>query len=217
MSLLSKNSAYTRYLAEVENSGLELPEYTTDEDGNARLYYGEVFCRVRDCGKAGHRFTLSSNLRDHIVRHEDMNLAMEVGGKPSNKKVMEAGKWYRELFAEVDAAKEREKERRKVAIRAAATKATPEPVSSAYDPETPLSMRAPLPSIPLNKAGTVHITKMRKAVKDKNLAIPCDKCPTAKDCCKDIKICEHFYLFDCDVLEGGQLAGGNGTEEIDEV
>ncbi|KAL4934731.1 hypothetical protein BDV06DRAFT_208385, partial [Aspergillus oleicola] len=188
-----------------------------DEDGNAKFYYGEVFCRVRDCSKAGHRFTLSSNLRDHIMRHEDLNLAEETGGKPSNKKVMEAAKWYRELFADIDATKEREKERRKAAIRAAAVQATPEPASSAYDPETPLSVRAPLPPIPLNKAGTVHITKMRKAVKEKNLAIPCNSCHSAKDCCKDIKTCEYFYLFDCDLLEGGGLAGNNGTREIDEI
>ncbi|KAL4768415.1 hypothetical protein BDW60DRAFT_197519, partial [Aspergillus nidulans var. acristatus] len=52
MASLATNKWYLRYLQEVANGNLELPDYGETDQGNIHIYYGEVFCRVPECAKS---------------------------------------------------------------------------------------------------------------------------------------------------------------------
>ncbi|KAK1138225.1 hypothetical protein N8T08_004049, partial [Aspergillus melleus] len=77
----------------------------------------------------------------------------------------------------------------------------------------------PLPALPLTKKdGKVHVTDMRKLVRNMGKKVPCGSCGDRRNCCKDINLCEHFLLFNCDKLapathnDEQENAGANAEE-----
>jgi hypothetical protein len=61
---------------------------------------------------------------------------------------------------------------------------------------------------------------MRRKVRDMGYSIPCGKCATAKECCKESSDCDHFWRFDCQAIgrskEMEETAEDEGetTEEV---
>ncbi|OOQ85695.1 hypothetical protein PEBR_25786 [Penicillium brasilianum] len=61
--------------------------------------------------------------------------------------------------------------------------------------------REPRPDLPLKENGQVHISKMKKMVRELGYSIPCEICKIGENpkfCCHESSIadCEHFELFE---------------------
>ncbi|OJK04835.1 hypothetical protein ASPACDRAFT_38391 [Aspergillus aculeatus ATCC 16872] len=92
MAQLSENSWYVWYLREVEAGHLKLPEFDTNAGGEVQIHYGEVYCRVDECGKRKKRFSSTNNLRSHVRSHDGVILGKDdKGGRVSQGEVDSAG------------------------------------------------------------------------------------------------------------------------------
>ncbi|KAB8212629.1 hypothetical protein BDV33DRAFT_186391 [Aspergillus novoparasiticus] len=91
MAALARNRYYQWYTRQVEAGLLELPEYEENQNGEAILYYGELFCRVEDCDKANKRFSATNNLRTHLEKHANITVVSgEKGGRVGQRAIDEA-------------------------------------------------------------------------------------------------------------------------------
>ncbi|KAI9038647.1 uncharacterized protein KD926_010591 [Aspergillus affinis] len=188
MANISTNKWYAWYLRLVPTGRFTLPPYTTDSNGKIIIHYGEVFCRVEDCAKANHKYTATNNLRTHIKAHDGVPVDNDnKGGRVGQKELDNAIRWYKDLFSG-----------KEPNIEEGTGTAGGGGSSSTAGPNTP---NLPRPALPLTKKdGNVHITNMRKLVRNLGHKVPCASCGTAKDCCKNINICDHFLLFNCQNL-----------------
>ncbi|CBF84328.1 uncharacterized protein ANIA_11356 [Aspergillus nidulans FGSC A4] len=84
---------------------------------------------------------------------------------------------YKGLFSEQDA-------HQPVAIKDK-HEAVQQQIISNLQAQSKSDLSAALPSLPRKKDGTVYISNMRKKIKELGYIIPCNKYPSAKDCCKD--------------------------------
>ncbi|KAJ5151418.1 uncharacterized protein N7482_010670 [Penicillium canariense] len=83
-----------------------------------------------------------------------------------------------------------------------------------------------LPPLPLKHDGSVHITRMRRAIRALKLPVPCEVCKdngTPRQCCHDevIDTCEHFDMFvdprvEVDEEDEPEDEEGEGEAEADD-
>ncbi|KAE8377486.1 hypothetical protein BDV26DRAFT_293090 [Aspergillus bertholletiae] len=171
-----------------------------NQNGEAILYYGELFCRVQDCDKANKRFSATNNLRTHLEKHANITVVSgEKGGRVGQKAIDEAIAWYKGLFQEAEGSTE-------VSV---SVSPSPGPAGSPPSPHVAPPVGPPVPPpvppkvrplLPLKKDGTPHLLNMRRRAEDLGGAVPCRSCESKKECCKDINKCDNFLLFDCGAL-----------------
>ncbi|KAJ5950700.1 uncharacterized protein N7479_009113 [Penicillium vulpinum] len=169
------HSAYHWYISQRSKLDLQLPPLPApDTRGYTPLFLGERFCRAPDCAKETPA-TSTNNLRKHYSQKHPNLILNAVEGRPTTEEEGAALRFY-------------------VSLR------------DTYDTRVLAKQRAAAinkPKIPRKKDGSIHLTDIRKKVKDLHGQVPCEPCKDTNDrtgCCREENIsrCDNFDYFDSD-------------------
>ncbi|KAJ6142779.1 hypothetical protein N7471_002232 [Penicillium samsonianum] len=100
-AFLRANGAYRRYLQDGAVGELSLPQYELTPNGEVTVYYGEVVCRLANCGHRWVSFYDTRNLRLHLRRH-GVIVAWTQRGRMSQGAMDAAIAWYEADEGEID-------------------------------------------------------------------------------------------------------------------
>ncbi|OJJ78764.1 uncharacterized protein ASPGLDRAFT_40541 [Aspergillus glaucus CBS 516.65] len=190
------NKFYDKYLRDCKAGTLAVPLWNEEETNE--IFYGEVFCRIENCGSCKTQFSTTNNLRHHLAKyHKDYIFARVSGGRVSHEARTKANRFYESLYVQDESSSSSsddndndenegspvdDEDDETCSEKSSSPECALTPGPGPSSPPSVTSEEDNLP-LPMLEDGTVNHKAVRRVALDQGQRIPCKSCRKAKKDC----------------------------------